>query len=236
MNLHSFLQNPLDSIALLPPGGVLPLDAEARLYDPLSRLVGRKAASKVLTAVGAEGVRRLSAVEIASAAEVSDVLAHRVVAARELHRASTDDAPAVASCPSELRGVLPTWLRTIDTEVVLAVALTLRHRVKAVVLVAKGGGSVAAFAPRDVLTPLVRVAAAAFVLVHCHPSGDPSPSEEDLRMTNRLAFAGETLGVPLLDHLIVGGNATASFSELGLLPDCEEREALSRAAEARSTP
>ena len=67
MNLHSFLQNPLDSIALLPPGGVLPLDAEARLYDPLSRLVGRKAASKVLTAVGAEGVRRLSAVEIASA-------------------------------------------------------------------------------------------------------------------------------------------------------------------------
>ena len=62
--------------------------------------------------------------------------------------------------------------------------------------------------PREVFSPAVRDSAAAVVAVHNHPSGDPSPSREDLAVTRRLAEAGNLLGIPLLDHVIVGGNAS----------------------------
>ncbi|RYE92630.1 MAG: hypothetical protein EOO75_06240, partial [Myxococcales bacterium] len=55
------------------------------------------------------------------------------------------------------------------------------------------------------------------VLVHNHPSGDPTPSAEDARMTVEVARAAEVVGVPLLDHVVVGGGRQASLFELGLL-------------------
>ncbi|MCP5057553.1 MAG: hypothetical protein GY937_12630 [bacterium] len=64
--------------------------------------------------------------------------------------------------------------------------------------------------------------ASAFILVHNHPSGDPSPSAEDRVVTKRLSEAGELLSIKLLDHVIVVASAFYSFSEEGLLPAKEE--------------
>ena len=71
--------------------------------------------------------------------------------------------------------------------------------------------------PREVFYPAVRHKAHSLVLVHNHPSGDPAPSIADKEMTRAIAMAGQTLGISLLDHLIVGAGAYFSFREKGLL-------------------
>src|SRR5438876_447884 len=72
-------------------------------------------------------------------------------------------------------------------------------------------------APRDVLRAAVREAASAFVLVHNHPSGDPTPSAEDIDLTNMVARAASVLGTPLVDHVIVAGGGHASLFDLGVI-------------------
>jgi DNA repair protein RadC len=67
--------------------------------------------------------------------------------------------------------------------------------------------------PREVFGPAVREGAAALIVVHNHPSGDPEPSAEDLSVTRRLIEAGELLGVPLLDHVVVGDVGYVSIRE-----------------------
>ena len=69
--------------------------------------------------------------------------------------------------------------------------------------------------PREVFRPAIKDAAAAIILVHNHPSGDPTPSPEDMAVTRRLESAGELLGINVLDHIIVGSNAAVSIRELG---------------------
>jgi len=71
--------------------------------------------------------------------------------------------------------------------------------------------------PREVFSPAVRESAAAIILVHNHPSGDPAPSREDREITRRLKDAGELMGVKVLDHIIIGDGAFVSFSAQGML-------------------
>ena len=69
--------------------------------------------------------------------------------------------------------------------------------------------------PREVFTPVVRESAAAVILIHNHPSGDPAPSQEDLQITRRLRQVGEIMGVHILDHLIIGKGRYVSFVDDG---------------------
>ena len=69
--------------------------------------------------------------------------------------------------------------------------------------------------PREVFSNALRRGAASVVLVHNHPSGNPSPSREDLLLTERLVKAGELLGVEVLDHIIIGDGEYVSMRKLG---------------------
>ena len=71
--------------------------------------------------------------------------------------------------------------------------------------------------PREVFNMAIRQSAAAIICVHNHPSGDPQPSPEDRALTRRLVDAGETIGIPVLDHIIVGRNCYVSFKDEGWL-------------------
>jgi DNA repair protein RadC len=115
---------------------------------------------------------------------------------------------------------LPEGLQCL--EVVLAVALDTRMRPISTVLIGQGGASSAAFVPRDIFRPLLRLGARCFVLVHNHPSGTPTPSEEDIALKNTLAQFGRELDLPLLDHVIVGSDGVCSFADLSLLPTEDE--------------
>ena len=70
---------------------------------------------------------------------------------------------------------------------------------------------------REVFTPALLHHAAAVIVAHNHPSGDPQPSREDREVTAMLAQSGKVLGIPLLDHLIIGDGAYYSFQEYGAL-------------------
>jgi len=71
--------------------------------------------------------------------------------------------------------------------------------------------------PREVVKAALAHNAAAVILAHNHPSGDPSPSEADKRITNRLREALALVDIRVLDHIVKGGGLTVSFAELGLL-------------------
>lgn len=102
-------------------------------------------------------------------------------------------------------------------EVFLVLCLDARHRVLALEQVAQGSATGVEVHPREVFSPLVREGAAAAIVAHNHPSGDPEPSDDDRALTRRLARSGELLGIPLLDHLVLGAGAYVSLAERGLL-------------------
>jgi DNA repair protein RadC len=71
--------------------------------------------------------------------------------------------------------------------------------------------------PREILKRALELAASAFIMVHNHPSGDTTPSQEDIEMTREVARASEPLGIILHDHVVVGRSGHTSFKSLGLL-------------------
>ncbi len=103
-------------------------------------------------------------------------------------------------------------------EVFRVLLLSTRHDVLRQATVSRGGLSSAIVHPREVFRPAIVASAAAIVVVHNHPSGDPEPSAEDVAVTRRLADAGELLGIPVLDHVIVArGERWVSLRERGVI-------------------
>lgn len=85
------------------------------------------------------------------------------------------------------------------------------------VLLSKGTVNASLATPREIFIEALRYQSVSLILVHNHPSGDPSPSEEDIRLTKRVAEAGSLIGIRTLDHIIIGDNSYISFRERGLL-------------------
>lgn len=102
-------------------------------------------------------------------------------------------------------------------EVFSVMLLNGRHEVIGVERVSEGTLTMSLVHPREVFGPAVRLAAAAIVVCHHHPSGDPKPSAEDHEVTGRLKRAGLLLGIPLLDHIVVGLTTHVSLREEGYL-------------------
>lgn len=108
-------------------------------------------------------------------------------------------------------------LRDRKKEVFLALLLDSKNRVLREVQISEGSLTASIVHPREVFAPVVRESAAAVLFVHNHPSGDPTPSREDLEITSRLREAGELMGVRVLDHIIIGSGDYVSFVDRGLL-------------------
>jgi DNA repair protein RadC len=98
-------------------------------------------------------------------------------------------------------------------EVIIVLLLNSRHRVTGFAEVARGTVNASRFNPRDVLVPALAGNAAAVIVCHNHPSGDPSPSPPDRRATRALREACDIVGIPLLDHVIVTDTGHHSFRE-----------------------
>lgn len=107
-------------------------------------------------------------------------------------------------------------VRDRKKETFFVVLLDGRHQFITQVQVSEGTLNASLVHPREVFSPAIRHAAAAVVLLHNHPSGDPTPSPEDIQITRRLVQAGELLGIRVLDHLILGDRSYASLVDLGL--------------------
>ena len=84
-------------------------------------------------------------------------------------------------------------------------------------LVSVGGIDVNVFKPKEILYMAVRENSSAMIIVHNHPSGDPEPSEDDIKITKKLVEAGKVIGIPLQDHIIIGDGTYISMKERGII-------------------
>jgi DNA repair protein RadC len=108
-------------------------------------------------------------------------------------------------------------IRDKKKEYLLAFFLNARHQLIAKEVISIGTLTASLAHPREIFAPAIGKAAAGVILVHNHPSGDPSPSDEDVRLTKRIAQAGQIMGIELLDHLIVAETGSYSFKTSGNL-------------------
>ena len=102
-------------------------------------------------------------------------------------------------------------------EYFLILLLDGKNRIIRRVQISEGSLNQSIVHPREVFSPAVKESAAAVILVHNHPTGDPAPSPEDIAITRRLREAGDIMGIKVLDHIIVGDGEFMSFVERGLL-------------------
>lgn len=169
----------------------------------------------VLEAVG--GIARMGIAlpgELARVPGVGAARAARLAAAVELGRrvmeARSIGRPRIASADDVHARVAPR-LTSASQERVIVLGLDPRQHVIAEIEVARGMVDGVEVHPREVFRPLVRIGASSCVVAHNHPSGDPTPSPQDVALTRRLLAAGELLGIALVDHVVVAGPAYVSI-------------------------
>ena len=125
--------------------------------------------------------------------------------------------------PCDAAQLLEPLLRREAREVFLAAYLDTKHRINAVQRVGLGALDHVPVEPREVFTAALLTNAAAVIVAHNHPSGDPAPSHADGVVTRRLVLAGNLLGVAVLDHLVIGDGCWTSLRTAR--PDLFEPEA-----------
>jgi DNA repair protein RadC len=175
------------------------------LFRSLGGLAGIAGAS--LEELGCvDGIGRVKAIEVKAAVE----LGKRLAAMREEVR------PVIRS-PADVAHLMMADLRYETREHLIALVLDARNQVRHTRTISTGTLTESLVHPREVFREAIRFSAAALVLVHNHPSGDPSPSPQDIATTRRLVEGGKLLGIDLLDHVIVGDGRWTSLKEQGLM-------------------
>jgi DNA repair protein RadC len=177
-------------------------------------------ASALLAGNGLHGLAARSLGELERARGLGRAKAARVLAALELGaRLASGEGPqatALQSPQEAARYLLPRYsARPVETFGLLA--LDARHRLRREAVISVGCLTASLVHPREVFQEAVVSRAAALVLFHNHPSGDPEPSAEDLALTRRLAAAGSLMGIEILDHLVLGAGRFVSLKQRGQL-------------------
>ncbi|MEQ1570997.1 MAG: DNA repair protein RadC [Myxococcota bacterium] len=210
------------------PGGLGEAELVALILETGScgRTALQIAAELVERAGGAAGLARMQPHEWTAVAGMGAARAVRLHAALELGRraASTPaasgevipDAEAAFAC-------LGPPLRGLADEELHALFLDRRHRPVAHRRLTRGNDALTVVDPRQVFRIAVGVGASAVILAHNHPSGDPTPSSQDRDVTDQVARAGRVLGIPLLDHLVVGGAGYRSIGSPWRAPETVPR-------------
>jgi DNA repair protein RadC len=190
---------------------------------------GREGASAVdvageLLRASGGSLRRLAAAgpaELADVPGIGPAVAARVSAALELGRRLAREGPLERpriAGPADVFERCAPALRDLAQEEFRVLLLNTQHAVLRELVITRGTLDTSVVHPREVFRAAIIESAAAVILVHNHPSGDPVPSPDDEAVTGQLVHAGQLLGIPVLDHVIIGDGRYASFVELKLLP------------------
>jgi DNA repair protein RadC len=200
--------------------------SDAELLALLLRTGGRSAdalavAKSLLESHGGlHGLARAGGRELVGAAGIGPAKSASVCASLELGRrlaARRLQPGAAIRGPGDVFAHFHPSLRLAPQEKFIALLLDGRHRVLREEVISQGTLTASLVHPREVFRPALRESAAALILVHNHPSGDPTPSAEDREITGRLVRAGELLGVRVIDHVVVAERGYCSLKEEGAL-------------------
>jgi DNA repair protein RadC len=117
----------------------------------------------------------------------------------------------------DLSPLLGGYFAQHDREEMLAVLLDAKHKIIGLNTISIGSASMSIVHPRETFKAAILSNCAAIILTHNHPSGDPTPSQEDRQLTKRLKECGDLLGIPVLDHMVMGDGRYHSFADRGEL-------------------
>jgi DNA repair protein RadC len=179
-------------------------------------------AQDVLASAGGS-LRRISAQPVAALTAHGGIGAARTVAvhaALELGRRMASelrDEGAPVRSPADVYAVFSPRLEDLPVEEFHVAVLDAQHRMERDVTVTRGILNSSLVHPREVFREAIAERAAAIILVHNHPSGDPTPSSDDRMVTEQLVAAGRLLDIPVHDHVIIGRGRYTSFAQAGLL-------------------
>jgi DNA repair protein RadC len=169
--------------------------------------------------MGISSVVNMSPEELAEIKGIGLAKAATIVAAVELGRRLAQRAAKkydVIHVPEDAAHYAMPHFRYEQREHFAVLLLNMKNCVLAMPEISVGSLSASVVHPREVFRMAVRYAAASLILLHNHPSGDPSPSREDIDCTARLAKAGKIMDIPVLDHIILGDDRFVSLKERGL--------------------
>ena len=136
------------------------------------------------------------------------------------------------SCSGDLFKHFHPALRDLKHELFKVVLLDAKNTVLKETTVSEGSLTLSIVHPREVFAFAVRESAAAVILLHNHPSGDPTPSLEDRQLTDRLVAVGKLLGIRVLDHVIIGDSRYVSFADEGWLKRARENPSIEPTCDA----
>ena len=178
-----------------------------------------KVAKQVIDQYSCDRLIRMSLDDLQAIKGIGRAKASVLVAAFELARRALDTDVGIAPTINSPRDVLPIVADIKDHKKEHFVALFLNGRNQVIRRedVSVGSLSQTLVHPREVFAPAVGSSAASVVLAHNHPSGEVSPSQNDLDLTRRMVQAGEIMGIEILDHVIISSRAFLSFKEMGML-------------------
>lgn len=170
-----------------------------------------------------QGIRFLSCCEAEELQNISGVgraKAARIIAAVELGKRIATWRSADSSYIENSKDVANIFMEDLRYETkehFKTVLLNTKGKVLHIDTVSVGNLIQTTVHPREVFKKAIRKGAASLIIIHNHPSGDPAPSDEDIKTTRRLSEVGELVGIPVLDHIIIGDGEFVSFKSQGLL-------------------
>lgn len=191
-------------------------DITQKSYPELCAAILGKNAFKVADLSESDLYRMSNSLEL-SRYGLTDKESERLLATIELSKRMFCQAVAKdvihVGTPCDLAQLMMPKLRYLTREQFWVIGLNSKNMVLNVSLMSQGTLTNAVVHPREVFEPLILNHAAAFCVAHNHPSGDCSPSKPDKELTTTLQKAGEVMGIPLLDHAIIGDGCYYSFQE-----------------------
>jgi DNA repair protein RadC len=193
--------------------------AEAALTGPAGAALAHLIEAHGLREIGKWDAPRLMG-HASDAHSFSAATARRIAALFELARrygAAQRDEGAPIRSPRDVYSLMAPRIEDAEAEEFHALCLDAQHRLAYDVTVTRGILNSSLVHPREVFAHAITRRAAAIILVHNHPSGDPTPSADDRLVTEQLVAAGRLLDMPVHDHVIVGRGRYVSFAEAGLL-------------------
>ena len=168
---------------------------------------------------GLPGLARASITELQAVKGVGPAKAIEIKAALELGRRLLAAAPeerAQITSPADAANLLMSEMMFLEQENLRLILMDTRSRVLSSPTIYVGSLNTSVIRIGELFRAAIKENAAAFIVAHNHPSGDPSPSPEDVNVTRQLVQAGKLLDIPLLDHIIIGRQRFVSLKERGL--------------------
>ena len=168
--------------------------------------------------LGRATVNELKAVDGIGTAKACQIVASMELARRLQSDISTTSRRTVRDC-TDVADILMKDMLYEKREILVELLLNVKGEVESKEIISIGELSATNVHPREVFSPAIRKGAAGIIVAHNHPSGDPTPSQEDILATRRLMDASRIVGIKLVDHVIIGNGRYISLKAEGVITD-----------------